>query len=89
MLDVILKRIYRELPGIIAITIHDSVMTGILTNDVESVRRIMTEELTSFVGFAPKIEIEGIIRQRRERKRRGRRKKISNQYVITNPASLN
>ncbi|MCU0473398.1 MAG: hypothetical protein MUC93_08545 [Bacteroidales bacterium] len=58
MLDVIMKRIYKELPGTIAITIHDSIMTGILTNDVEAVRKIMADELTSFVGFAPKIKIE-------------------------------
>jgi len=58
ILEVILKRIYRELPGVVAITIHDSVMTGILTNNVEAVRSIMIEELTAFVGFAPKIKIE-------------------------------
>ncbi|NJK84779.1 MAG: hypothetical protein HC906_01150 [Bacteroidales bacterium] len=58
MLDVVLKRIYKELPGVIAITIHDSIMTGILTNDVEAVKLIIMEELTSFVGFQPKIKIE-------------------------------
>ena len=58
MLDVILKRIYKEHPGVIAITIHDSIMTGILTDEVEAVRKIMIEELNSFVGFSPKIEIE-------------------------------
>jgi len=64
MLDVILKRIYRELPGTIAITIHDSIMTGVLTNNVEAIRKIMIEELTFFVGFAPKIKIEGIIEEK-------------------------
>jgi hypothetical protein len=58
MLDVILKKIYKELPGTIAITIHDSVMTGILTNNIEAVRKIMAEELTFFVGFRPKLNIE-------------------------------
>ncbi|MBN2480156.1 MAG: hypothetical protein JXB19_00315, partial [Bacteroidales bacterium] len=48
----------RELPGVIAITIHDSIMTGILTNNVEAVRKIMIEELTKFVGFPPQIKIE-------------------------------
>ncbi|MDD2307715.1 MAG: hypothetical protein PHP53_23635 [Prolixibacteraceae bacterium] len=61
MLDVILKRIYKELPGTIAITVHDSIMTGVLTNNVEAVCKIMIEELTFFVGFAPNIKIEGII----------------------------
>ena len=70
MLDVILKRIYKELPGTIAITIHDSIMTGILTDDVEAVRKIMSDELTSFVGFAPKIEIEDYRVFREEKRRR-------------------
>lgn len=61
MLDVILKRIYKELPGTIAVTVHDSIMTGVLTNNVESVRKIMIEELTYFVGFTPNIKIEGNI----------------------------
>lgn len=60
MLDIIVKRINSELPGTIAITIHDSIMTGELKNNVEAVRKIMIEELTNFVGFAPKIKVEGI-----------------------------
>lgn len=60
MLNVIVKRINKELPKVIVMTIHDSIMTGILTDDVEAVRKIMTEVLTEFVGFAPKIEIEKI-----------------------------
>jgi hypothetical protein len=67
MLDVVLKRIYRELPGVIAITIHDSIMTGILTDDVEAVRKIMADELANFVGFAPKIEIEDYLRGNKEK----------------------
>jgi hypothetical protein len=58
MLDVILKRIYKELPGTIAITIHDSIMTGILTNNVDAIKNIITEEMTFFIGFEPKIKIE-------------------------------
>jgi hypothetical protein len=86
MLDIILKRIYRELPGVVAITIHDSVMTGILTNDVEAVRKIMIEELTNFIGFAPKVKIEGIFEEKREEINS---KLFSNQYDATIPASLN
>ena len=59
MLDVVLKRIYRELPDVVAITIHDSIMTGVLTNNVEAVRNILIEELTNFVGFRPNVTIEG------------------------------
>ena len=58
ILDVILKRIYRELPGVIAITIHDSVMTGLLTNKVEAVKAIMENELLKFVGFRPSLKLE-------------------------------
>ena len=67
MLDVILKRIYKELPGTIAVTIHDSIMTGILTNNVEAVRKIMNDELLFFVGFQPQIKIERDIEERKEK----------------------
>lgn len=86
MLDVILKRIYKELPGTIAVTVHDSIMTRILTNNVEAVRKIMIDELTFFVGFEPNIKIEGI-KGEKERKREERT--ISNQYVSTAFVSLN
>ncbi len=80
LLDVVLKRIYRELPGTIAITIHDSIMTGILTNSVADVKRILIEELTNFVGFRPNVSIEGIIEENRE----GRDERIINkQYDAT------
>jgi len=59
MLHVILKRIYKELPGTIAVTIHDSIMTGILTNNVEAVRKILIDEIGLFVGFRPQTSIEG------------------------------
>lgn len=86
MLDVVLKRIYRELPGVIAITIHDSIMTGILTDDVEAVRKIIVEELTNFVGFTPKIEIEDYGREIRE-ETEGEKGII--QYVVTTAVSVN
>ncbi|MBP1593601.1 MAG: hypothetical protein H6Q12_619 [Bacteroidetes bacterium] len=58
IIDIILKRIYKELPGTIAVSIHDSIMTGLLTNNVLSVRKIMIEELSSYIGFMPNIKIE-------------------------------
>jgi hypothetical protein len=58
ILEVIMKRIYRELPGTIAVTIHDSIMTGIMTNNVEPVRKIMEDGLAAFVGFKPNIKID-------------------------------
>ena len=89
MLNIILKRIYKELPGTIAVTVHDSIMTGVLTNNVEAVRKIITEELTLFVGIAPKTNIEGIIEEKEEKKEEVRKRTISNQYVATNLVSLN
>jgi len=86
MLDVILKRIYKELPGTIAITIHDSIMTGVLTDDVEAVRKIMIDELTFFVGFAPKIDIEDY-NSYLEKKREEENSLI--QYDVTTSVSLN
>jgi len=93
MLDIILKRIYKELPGTIAITVHDSIMTGVLTNNVEAVKKIMIEELTFFVGFRPQINIEGLIIENKKEEERKRDKEkesiISNQYVATNLVSIN
>lgn len=66
MLSVILKRIHKELPGTITLTIHDSILTGIAPDAIEAVRKIMVEELEKFVGFAPNIKIEGIIGKKRE-----------------------
>jgi hypothetical protein len=86
MLDRILKRIYKELPGTIAVTVHDSIMTGILTNNVEAVRKIMIDELTSFVGFPPKIKIE---EKKGDIKKKEEEEIITNQYGATTLVSLN
>jgi hypothetical protein len=86
MLDVILKRIYKELPGTVAITIHDSIMTGILTDNVNAVRKIMVEELTKFTGFRPQIKIE----DNREILRKIKREEhYIKQYGATNSVTLN
>jgi len=68
ILEVILKRIYKEMPGTIAVTIHDSIMTGNDTNRVEEVSQIMIDELTNFVGFRPQTKIEGMNDRNREEK---------------------
>jgi hypothetical protein len=86
MLDVILKRIYKELPGTIAVTVHDSIMTGILTNNVEAVRKIMIDELTFFIGFQPQIKIEGINEEIREEEKR---EILLKQYDATTFVSYN
>jgi len=86
ILDVILRRIYKELPGTITVTIHDSIMTGVLTNNVEAVRKIMIEELTFFVGIPPKIQIE----ENNKRKEKDRERTIIyNQYDATTFVSIN
>lgn len=85
MIDIVVKRINKELPGVIVITIHDSVMTGVLTNKVEEVRRIMTEELQNFVGFPPRIEIEEQTKEIREEREETL---IYNQYGATTPVSI-
>jgi len=86
MLDVVLKRIYRELPGVVAITIHDSIMTGVLTNNVEAVKNILIEELQNFVGFRPNVSIEGIIE---EREREEGESIIEKQYDATTFVTYN
>lgn len=91
LLNVIVKRINKELPKIITMTIHDSIMTGILTDDVEAVRKIMIEVLTEFVGFPPKIEIEGNIEDNIESDNIERKvtNKILMQYDVLNSVSFN
>lgn len=58
ILNTILPRIYSEYPKTIAVSIHDSIMTGILTNDIKNVESIMNSELTEFVGISPLLKIE-------------------------------
>lgn len=84
MLDVVLKRIHKELPGVIAITIHDSIMTGILTNEVRAVREIIEKSFFDYVGFLPVIKEEREeIKEEEEEGERGV------QYVRTTFVSLN
>jgi hypothetical protein len=64
-------------------------MTGILTNNVEAVRKIIIDELTLFVGISPQIKIEGINKRNNENRRKEREHSIYNHYVITNPVSDN
>lgn len=59
ILRVIVKRIVRELPRTIVITKHDSVLTGIYTNNIEEVKQIMNEELSKLTGYPPKLKVEG------------------------------
>lgn len=58
VLNKILTRIYSEHSGTIAVTKHDSVMTSILTNDIDSVSLIMNEVLSEFIGKPPKMKID-------------------------------
>lgn len=60
VLDTILPRIFNERPGTIAVTIHDSVMTSVMTNDVELVHEIMNDELFRFVGYQPTLKVENL-----------------------------
>ncbi len=59
VLDVIMKRVYKELPGVFVLTIHDSILTVNDREVVDSIFKIMEEELEKFVGFTPTIKIEG------------------------------
>lgn len=58
ILDLILTRIYKEYPGTIAVTIHDSIMTSLYTDHVDKVKKIMTEELEKYIGYEPTLKIE-------------------------------
>ncbi len=57
--DLIIARLNREYPNMVAQQIYDNVVTAsIVTDDIETARRVMTEELTSFVGYPPVLRIE-------------------------------
>lgn len=56
ILDVIAKRIARELPHAPIFTIHDSIATTIEYQD--AVKKIMSEELESKIGIAPHLKVE-------------------------------
>ncbi len=57
MLEVIVKRIRKEYPGTICITIHDSIMTGVLTNNIFAVGEILRSEFSNFIGFTPQLRL--------------------------------
>ena len=58
ILNLILKRVRREHPGVVVLTIHDCLMVGKKSNsEIENIHRIMIEESTSFFGYPPIIEI--------------------------------
>ena len=86
LLNVIVKRIIKELPGVIVMTIHDSIMTGILTDNVNAVRKIMIEVLTEFVGIEPKIEIDDYLNNNKEKTNK---ENLLIQYDVINPISVN
>lgn len=81
----VLKRINKELSCVIRLTKHDSIMTGLLTNKAEEVSRIMADEFEKFVGYTPKIKIEGNRLENREVKEGIQN---TNQYDATNPVSF-
>ena len=63
VLDVIMKRVYKELPGDFAMTIHDSILTVNDREVVDSIFKIMEEELEKFVGYPPRLKKEGFFEE--------------------------
>ena len=62
ILDVILERLTNEYPGMVATQIYDNVTTSIATNDIKTVCRVMSEELTEFIGLPPVLKVENFDR---------------------------
>lgn len=58
ILNIILNRINNEHPNIIAVTIHDSIMTSIYTSLVGIIYSIMEEEFMKYTGYKPSLKIE-------------------------------
>lgn len=74
--DLIIGRLNKEHPEMIGQQIYDNLVTSIVTDDIVTAGKIMTEELTSFVGSIPilktqnfrhKNKIEGEGRRRRKK----------------------
>jgi hypothetical protein len=57
VLKIILKKLNRDHPDIIALTVHDSILC---TSDPEKVKERMTVELEKFVGRPPILKIENL-----------------------------
>lgn len=58
VLDVIMKRIYKEMPGVFALSIHDSILTVDDDEAAEKISNMMGEELEKFTGFRPILKID-------------------------------
>lgn len=58
----IIERLNNEYPDMVAQQIYDNVVTSIVTDDVETARRVTTEELTKFIGLPPILRIENFSR---------------------------
>jgi len=56
--DLIIARLNKEYPEMVAQQIYDNLVTSIVTNDIKTASKVMTEELIRFVGFAPVLRIE-------------------------------
>lgn len=81
--ELIISRLNREYPDMVAQQIYDNVVTSIVTDDIDTARRIMIEELTAFVGCSPVLKTENFrptadfnsfspLKDCKERKGRGR-----------------
>jgi len=57
--DLVIKnRINKEHPGTIAVSIYDTVSTGIQTDKINEVSEIMTDEFEKYVGHAPRLSVK-------------------------------
>ena len=56
--NLIIARLNNEYPNMVAQQIYDNLVTSIVTDDIDTAGRVMTEELTSFVGYPPVLRIE-------------------------------
>jgi len=56
ILDIIAKRIAKEMPRIPTFTIHDSITTTV--EHIDYLQRVMKEELKKYIGVEPKFKVE-------------------------------
>jgi len=86
--ELIIARLNREHPDMVAQQIYDNVVTSIVTDDIDTAKRVMTEELTAFVGCPPVLKTENFrptsvlkvntsIKERRGKEgKRGKRERV-------------
>ena len=89
--DLIIARLNREHPDMVAQQIYDSIVTTIVTDDIDTATKVIQEELAAFVGCPPALKTEiyqpssdfetrQAYKERRERRKKGENRGKKKKY---------